>query len=123
MLKKNEEYVVNIIDNGFQGEGIAKIDGITVFIDNAIKGEKVKVKILKVQTNFAYGKIIEILENSVNRINKEDCTTFKKCGGCSLRHIKYQETLKDWFIGLCLVFFIHLIMSGVLMLTQKFTNT
>ena len=70
MLKKNEEYVVNIIDNGFQGEGIAKIDGITVFIDNAIKGEKVKVKILKVQTNFAYGKIIEILENSVNRIKK-----------------------------------------------------
>ena len=54
MLKKNEEYVVDIIDNGFQGEGIAKIDGITVFIDKAIKDEKVKIKILKVQTNFAY---------------------------------------------------------------------
>ena len=37
MLKKNEEYVVDIIDNGFQGEGIAKIDGMTVFIDKAIK--------------------------------------------------------------------------------------
>lgn len=93
MLKKNEEYVVNIIDNGFQGEGIAKIDGMTVFIDKAIKGEKIKTKILKVQTNFAYGKIIEILEKSADRINQEDCTTYKKCGGCNLRHIKYKETL------------------------------
>ena len=43
MLKKNEEYVVEIIDNGFQGEGITKIDGITVFVNQAIKGEKVKI--------------------------------------------------------------------------------
>ena len=44
MIKKNEEYIVDIIDNGFQGEGIAKIEGITVFIDQAIKGEKIKIK-------------------------------------------------------------------------------
>jgi len=92
MLKKNEEYIATIIDNGFQGEGIAKIDGITVFIDQAIKGEKIKIKILKVQTNFAYGKILEILEKSNNRIN-EECSTYKRCGGCNLRHIKYEETL------------------------------
>lgn len=92
MINKNEEYVVNIIDNGFQGEGIAKIDGITVFIDQAIKGEKIKIKILKVQTNFAYGKIIEILEKSSNRTD-EKCSTYKRCGGCNLRHIKYDETL------------------------------
>lgn len=93
MLRKNEDYVTNIIDNGFQGEGIAKIDGMTVFVDQAIKGEKVKIKILKVQTNFAYGKIIEILEKSDNRMNEEDCKTYKRCGGCNLRHIKYDETL------------------------------
>ena len=92
MLKKNEEYIVDIIDNGFQGEGIAKIDGATVFIDQAIKGEKIKIKILKVQKNFAYGKIIEILEKSTNRAI-EDCSTYKRCGGCNLRHINYDETL------------------------------
>ena len=47
MINKNEEYVVDIIDNGFEGEGIAKIDGITIFIDQAIKGEKIKIKISK----------------------------------------------------------------------------
>ncbi|MBO4816489.1 MAG: 23S rRNA (uracil(1939)-C(5))-methyltransferase RlmD [Clostridia bacterium] len=92
MLKKNEEYIVEIIDNGFQGEGISKIDGITVFIPNAIKGERIKIKIVKVQTNFAYGKILEIIEKSKNR-QQEDCITYSKCGGCNLRHIKYEETL------------------------------
>lgn len=92
MLKKNEEYIVNIIDNGYQGEGIAKIDGMTIFIDNAIKGEKIKIKILKVLKNQAYGKIEEILEKSSNRCDV-DCITFNKCGGCNLRHIKYEETL------------------------------
>ena len=57
MLKKNEEYVVDITDNGYNGEGIAKIDGITIFIENAIKGEKVKIKILKVLKNQAYAKV------------------------------------------------------------------
>lgn len=93
MIKKNEEYVVDIIDNGFQGEGIAKIEGITVFIDQAIKGEKIKIKILKVQKNFAYGKIVEFIEKSSTRV-EPDCTTYNRCGGCNLRHIEYKETLQ-----------------------------
>lgn len=92
-MKKNEEYVVNIIDNGYQGEGIAKIGGIPVFIPNAIVGEEVKIKILKVLKSMAYGKVISILKES-NRRNVVDCATYSQCGGCSLRHIKYSETLK-----------------------------
>lgn len=92
MIKKNDEYIVEIVDNGYQGEGIAKIDGMTVFIDNALKGETVKIKILKVLKSQCYGKIIEILEKSKARCN-EDCTTYSKCGGCNLRHMNYQKTL------------------------------
>lgn len=92
-MKKNEEYVVNVIDNGYQGEGIAKIDGIPVFIPNAIQGEEAKIKILKVLKSMAYGKVISVLKES-NRRNVVDCATFDRCGGCSLRHIKYNETLK-----------------------------
>ncbi len=92
-LKKNEEYIVDIIDNGFQGEGIAKIDGTIVFIPNVIKGEKVKIKILKVTTSHSFGKALEIIEKSENR-EKEDCVTYTKCGGCSMRHINYETTLE-----------------------------
>ena len=94
MLKKNEEYIVEIIDNGFQGEGIAKIDGMAIFIPNAIKGEKVKIKILKVTSKIAYGKILEILDKSENRIDEIDCQTYSRCGGCALRHVKYEKTLE-----------------------------
>ena len=50
MLKKNQVYEVEIIDDGYQGEGIAKIENFPIFIPGAIKGEKVEIKILKVQT-------------------------------------------------------------------------
>ncbi|HJJ12926.1 MAG TPA: 23S rRNA (uracil(1939)-C(5))-methyltransferase RlmD [Clostridiaceae bacterium] len=92
-VEKNKEYIVDIIDNGFQGEGIAKIDGFTIFIPNAIKGEKIKILIVKVLASHAFGKIIEIIKQSDHR-EESDCTTYKRCGGCSLRHIKYNETLK-----------------------------
>lgn len=92
-VEKNKEYIVDIIDTGFQGEGIAKIDGLTIFIPNAIKGEKIRILIVKVLSSHAFGKIVEIIEKSPYRI-ESDCTTYKRCGGCSLRHIKYEETLK-----------------------------
>lgn len=91
-VKKNEEYIVDIIDNGYEGEGIAKIDGFTIFINGAIKGEKCKILILKVTSSHAYGKILEIIEKSEYRV-ESDCGTYKRCGGCNLRHIDYEETL------------------------------
>ena len=92
VIEKNQSYIVDIIDNGIEGEGIAKIDNFTIFIPGAIKGEKVKVLIVKVLTSYAYGKIIEIIECSDNRVEL-DCVTYKRCGGCNLRHIEYEETL------------------------------
>lgn len=92
-MKKNEEYITRIIDNGFKGEGIAKIDGQIVFVPNAIKGEKIKIKILKVTSKVCYAKIIEILEKSEYR-TECNCDTYSKCGGCNLRHIDYDYTLQ-----------------------------
>ena len=92
-IQKNQEYIVEIIDNGFEGEGIAKIDNFTIFIPGAIKGEKVKILIVKVLSSHAFGKIIEIIEQSKDR-QDSDCSTYKRCGGCNLRHIKYDKTLK-----------------------------
>ena len=87
-VKKNQEYIVDIIDNGFEGEGIAKINEFTIFIPNSLKGEKVKILILKVLSSYAFGKVIEIIKQSENRV-ESDCSTYKRCGGCNLRHIKY----------------------------------
>ena len=74
VIKKNEEYIVDIIDNGYAGEGITKINGFTVFVPNAIKGEKIKILIVKVLSSHAFGKIIEIINKSDKRIESE-CST------------------------------------------------
>lgn len=92
-IQKNQEYTVEIIDNGYEGEGIAKIDNFTIFIPGAIKGEKVKILIVKVLSSHAFGKILEIVDKAEYR-QEADCSTYKRCGGCNLRHIKYEETLK-----------------------------
>ena len=92
-VEKNKEYIVEIIDNGFEGEGIAKIDNFTIFIPNSLKGEKVRIVVVKVLSSHAFGKILEIIKPSICRI-ESDCETYKRCGGCSLRHVQYEETLK-----------------------------
>ena len=92
-VEKNKEYVVEIIDDGFQGEGIAKINGFTIFVQGGLKGEKVRILILKVLSSHAFGKITQILETSCKRC-EPDCKSFNRCGGCTLRHIEYKETLE-----------------------------
>ena len=92
-VEKNKEYIVEVIDNGYEGEGIAKIEDFTIFVQGAIKGEKVRILIVKVLTSHAFGKLIEIIESSNTRIDS-DCNTYKRCGGCNLRHVQYEETLK-----------------------------
>ena len=93
VIEKNKEYIVDIIDNGYEGEGIAKIENFTIFIPNALKGEKIRILIVKVLSSYAFGKILEIITPSNCRI-EIDCETYKRCGGCNLRHVKYEETLK-----------------------------
>ena len=92
-VEKNKEYIVDIIDNGFEGEGIAKIEGYTIFVPNTLKEEKVKILIVKTTVSHAFGKVIEIIESSKSRREKVDCVTYKRCGGCNLRHIDYEATL------------------------------
>ena len=91
-IKKNDRYTVDIIDQGYNGEGIAKIDGFTVFIDGAVKGEKCEIIIVKVTSSHAFGKLNKIIKKSKFR-EEPDCITYKRCGGCDLRHIEYEETL------------------------------
>lgn len=92
-VEKNKEYIVDILDNGYEGEGIAKIDNYTIFIPGTIKGEKVKILIVKVNSSHAFGKIVDVIEKSTSRMDS-DCVTYKRCGGCNLRHMKYKDTLE-----------------------------
>ena len=94
LIEKNKDYVLDIISQGYEGEGIAKVDGtFPVFIEGALKGEKVNAKIIKVKKNFAYGKLLNVIEPSNERCEAQ-CNIYKKCGGCKLQHSTYNEQLR-----------------------------
>ena len=90
MLTKNQIYETVITDYTHEGQGVAHIEGCAVFIPNAVAGEKVKVRIEVAKKTWASGKIVEILEKSTHRCNRE-CPVAKKCGGCDFWHMDYAE--------------------------------
>ena len=90
MLIKNQIYEAIITDYTSEGMGVAHIEGCAVFIPNAVAGEKYRVRIEKAQKTWAAGKIVEILEKSPHRVNRE-CPVAKLCGGCNFWHMDYEE--------------------------------
>ena len=90
MLEKNQIYETTVTDYTTEGQGIAHIDGITVFIPNAIVGERVRLRIETLRKTWAAGKITEILEKSPHRVSRE-CPVAKLCGGCDFWHMDYTE--------------------------------
>ncbi|MGK0466183.1 23S rRNA (uracil(1939)-C(5))-methyltransferase RlmD [Clostridium sp.] len=91
-VEKNVDYIMNIENMGYQGEGVGKIDNFTVFVAGAVLGEKVKIKIVKVSKNFAFGKLLEVIEVSPSRVEPV-CSIYKSCGGCNIQHIDYNAQL------------------------------
>ncbi|MCL2323202.1 MAG: 23S rRNA (uracil(1939)-C(5))-methyltransferase RlmD [Oscillospiraceae bacterium] len=91
-VKKNTVYRTIVKGEGYEGEGVAKIDSYPVFIPDVILNEVIDVLIVKVQKNFGYGKAINIIEESDERVFPI-CQAFKDCGGCSLMFMSYEHQL------------------------------
>ncbi len=87
---KNDEIIIDITDVTAQGSGVGKYEGIAVFVPEAAVGDRVLVHIVKVNKNYCFGKIVEIIEPSESRC-EIDCDSFSKCGGCVYRHINYSS--------------------------------
>mgnify|MGYP002616724566 CR=1 FL=1 len=92
-LAKNQEHTVTIEGYGEGGMGVARIDGRVVFVHGALRGEKCRVLILKTLKSVAFAKVLEVVEPSGARI-ESDCPYFPRCGGCTYRHMSYEEELR-----------------------------
>ena len=90
MLTKNQIYEAIVTDYTAEGQGVAHVEGCAVFLPNAVAGERVLLRIEKAQKTWAAGKIVEILEKSPHRVNRE-CPVAKLCGGCDFWHMDYEE--------------------------------
>ncbi|WP_270573447.1 23S rRNA (uracil(1939)-C(5))-methyltransferase RlmD [Bacillus glycinifermentans] len=91
-VQKNEYYDVVFEDLTHEGAGVAKVDGFPVFVPNALPDEKAKIKVTRVKKGFAFGRLIDLKEESRFR-TKAPCPIYKQCGGCQLQHINYEGQL------------------------------
>lgn len=93
LLNKNDEVIIDIDDIGSEGEGIGKYEGYTLFVKNALPGDKVRVKAMKLKKSYGYARLMEIIEASSYRVQPK-CSIADKCGGCSLQHLDYLKQLQ-----------------------------
>ena len=91
--QKNQIFDLTIDNYSSEGDGIARLDGMAVFVKGALRGERCRVKLLKVGKTAAWGRVEQVVTPSPARI-KPDCPHFPKCGGCALRHMSYAEELE-----------------------------
>lgn len=91
MLKKNDDIPLFIEDYTSEGNAIGRFQGFAVFVPEAAVGDTVLCHIIKVKSNYAIGKLLQILVPSKDR-QDNDCP-LSGCGGCSFRHITYEAEL------------------------------
>jgi 23S rRNA (uracil1939-C5)-methyltransferase len=91
-MKKNDIVRVTIEDIGIAGEGIGKVDGFTLFIKDAVVGDTVQAKVMKVKKNYGYARLLDVLTPSPYRVDPF-CPVAKQCGGCQLQALSYEEQL------------------------------
>lgn len=92
-LKKNQEVICLIDALGAQGEGICHELGQVLFVPGALPGERARVRVQKAGPSLAYGKLLELLSESPERV-KPPCPYFGRCGGCALQHMAYSAQLR-----------------------------
>ena len=92
-ISKNREYTADVTGMTHEGLGVARIGGFVVFVKDAIAGETVKIKIIKVNKSYAVGRLLQVIKESENR-REPFCSIFNRCGGCTLQHMSYAEQLK-----------------------------
>lgn len=91
-VKKNDVIEVEIIDLTHEGLGVAKVDHYPLFIENALPGEKLEIKVLKTGKSFGYGKVLTVLKSSEQRVPVKD-ENFTKVGISPLQHLAYGAQL------------------------------
>ena len=91
-VQKNEYYDVVFEDLTHEGAGVAKVDGFPIFVPNALPDEKAQIKVTRVKKGFAFGRLIDLKEESRFRMDAP-CPIYKQCGGCQLQHINYEGQL------------------------------
>ena len=92
-IKKNDCFTVSIEDMSEDGSGIGKLDGYIWFIKDAVKGDVVEAKAMKMKKSYGFARLMRVITPSPDRIEPA-CPVARQCGGCQLQAMSYESQLK-----------------------------
>ena len=92
-LKRGDELLLEITDAAFEGKAVARHEGMVIFVENAVPGDLVTAKLLKIKKSFVEAKVIRVERPSPLRVEPR-CKYFGVCGGCKWQHVDYQAQLR-----------------------------
>jgi 23S rRNA (uracil1939-C5)-methyltransferase len=99
--------ILDIESLDLKGQGVARRDGLTVFVDGGLPGERVRVETIKRKPSYEMARVVEVLKPSSQRVAPR-CPHYGVCGGCAMQHLEpaaqvaiKQRSLEDllWHIG------------------------
>lgn len=92
-MNKNQQLELECTALGAELEGVCRHEGMAVFVKGMLPGEKGRVVITKVEKRYAFGRLLEVLTPSPDRL-PPPCKAYPRCGGCSGLHMTYEATLR-----------------------------
>ena len=91
-MKKDDLIELTIEDLGVDGEGIGKVDGMAIFVKDAVPGDRVQAKVMKMKKSYGYARLMQVLDPSPERTESR-CAFARQCGGCQLQAMTYEAQL------------------------------
>ena len=92
MLARNSVYEMTCETFGQDAQGVCRHEGMAVFVPGLLPGERARVRIVKPEKRYAFGRVEELLTQSPDRA-EPFCPVYKRCGGCVCQHMTYEATL------------------------------
>lgn len=92
-MNKNDLFTLKITDMGVDGEGIGKYEGMTFFVKDALIGDEIRARVVKLKKNYGYARVEEIITPSPFRVQPK-CPVHRQCGGCQIQALSYDKQLE-----------------------------
>jgi len=92
-IKKGQQIEVEVTDIAFGGRGLVRLDGLAVFVDQAVPGDRASIRIYKKKKNYAEARVVELIESSPSRV-VAPCEYSGFCGGCKWQFLRYEQQLE-----------------------------
>ena len=92
-IKKGQQIEVDITDLAFGGRGLVRLNGLAVFVDQAVPGDRASIRIYKKKKNYAEARVVELIESSPFRVSAP-CEYSGFCGGCKWQFLVYDQQIE-----------------------------